>query len=388
MHVGPPKTATTYLQVELERWEEFLRTEDNVAYAGKYISKEGQERALLGVTGETALGPIVSALQDRTCQDRALSTATDDYPDCWARFLLMLEPYRSNGTSILVSDEDFTVRDISPRWELLHRDLSAGWNVVAVAAYRRWAEWLPSKKQQTYRWSPSKPGLNRWPEGRGKKCERTMDWIHKAVQSGPSSGYKHTAYVVDTISTDGYRIDTRVLDLHSDHGRGSSSGWSVRSNLFCNTLKGIVPNACAVSRTRDATERHEKFNARTQTEFYDALGTAAAAAGLLGGDISRFGRHKVALDIQRRKESVTNRTSLDFPLDCPTQSELEEVLNASLAVERNLARRGFLRVHRPSDHEMSFWNNTLQYCWINTRAVLAMEEWKEFFRQLLAEGKS
>jgi len=31
IHVGPPKTATTYLQTELKRWEDTLRTKDNLA---------------------------------------------------------------------------------------------------------------------------------------------------------------------------------------------------------------------------------------------------------------------------------------------------------------------------------------------------------------------
>ena len=47
IHVGPPKTATTYLQTELKSWEDTLRTKDNLVYVGKYITKEARNEKLL-----------------------------------------------------------------------------------------------------------------------------------------------------------------------------------------------------------------------------------------------------------------------------------------------------------------------------------------------------
>ena len=168
-----------------------------------------------------------------------------------------------------------------------------------------------------------------------------------------------------------------MLDIHN------ANYTSVRTNLFCGVLDSITVNTCQESHLSDSTQQQSKvvINPR-QSEFYDALSTAAAKDGLLGNDLTRYDRHSIALGIQKQQETVFNKTSLDFILDCPTRSELKRLLDASLAVEQHFAHRGYIQLHS-DDHEKSFWNNTIQYCWINTTAVLAMDEWQLYFQRLV-----
>ena len=173
----------------------------------------------------------------------------------------------------------------------------------------------------------------------------------------------------------------RILDIHANYT-------SVRTNLFCHVLDGITVKTCQESQLSDSTHQQSKvvINPR-QSEFYDALSTAAAKNGLLGNDLTRYDRHSIAVGIQHQQESVFNKTSLDFALVCPTRCELKRLLDASLAVERNLARRGYIQL-QSDKHEESFWNNTIQYCWINTTAVLAMNEWVTYFQRLVERNNT
>jgi len=144
IHVGPPKTATTYLQTELKSWEDTLRTKDNLVYVGKYITKEARN-------GES-LGPFVRLLRDEKCQKRA--RVASNLPKCWSRFLQSLKQYKINQQSIMVSDEVFSFQH---KFNLLYKALSElGWNMIVIVAYRRYSDRLVSQKQQLNRWTPSK----------------------------------------------------------------------------------------------------------------------------------------------------------------------------------------------------------------------------------------
>ena len=367
IHVGPPKTATTYLQTELKSWEDTLRTKDNLAYVGKYITKDSKN-------GET-LGPFVRFLRDEKCQKKARD-ASSNPPQCWSRFLQSLNQYKVNHQSIMVSDEVFSFQHkFHIQWDLLHKALSeSGWNMIVIIAYRRYSDRLVSQKQQLNRWAKSKPVLNSWPGIRkGRSLNRTMDWINDALQKSIPDYQR----MIDTISKNESNIDLRILDIHN------ANYTSVRTNLFCHVLDDITVNACQESQLNDSTYQQPKvvINPR-QSEFYDALSTAAAKNGLLGNDLTRYDRHNVTLGIQHQQETVFNKASLDFVLDCPTRSELKRFLDASLAAERHLARRGYIQL-QSDKHEESFWNNTIQYCWINTTAVLAMDDWVTYFQRLV-----
>ena len=364
IHVGPPKTATTYLQTELKSWEDTLQTKDNLVYGGKYISKEARN-------GET-LGPFVRFLRDEKCQKQA--RGANNLPQCWYQFLQRLIQYNINQQSIMVSDEVFSFPiKFRIQWDLLYKALSeSGWNLIVIVAYRRYSDWLVSQKQQLNRWTPFKPALNSWPGVRkGRSLDSTMDWINVALNNVPD--YQR---MIDAISMNESNIDLKILDIHN------TNYTSVRTNLFCHVLDDITVNACHESQLSDSTQQQSKVINPRQSEFYDALSTAAAKDGSLGNDLTRYDRHSIALGIQKQQETVLNKTSLDFALDCPTRSELKRLLDASLGVERKLAHRGYIQL-QSDEHEKSFWNNTMQYCWINTTAVLAMNEWKIYFQSLV-----
>ena len=68
-------------------------------------------------------------------------------------------------------------------------------------------------------------------------------------------------------------------------------------------LDDITANTCQESHLNDSTYQQSKvvINPR-QSEFYDALSTAAAKNGLLRNDLTRYDRHNVTLGIQKQQE--------------------------------------------------------------------------------------
>jgi len=322
----------------------------------------------------------LSVLRDEKCQKRARSfvftNTSSNLPQCWSQFLQRLIQYNINQQSIMVSDEVFSFpHKFRMQWDLLYKALSeSGWNMIVIVAYRRYSDWLVSQKQQLNRWTPTKPALNSWPGIRkGRSLDRTIDFINDALQKSIPDYQR----MIDTISKNESNIDLRILDIHN------TNYTSVRTNLFCHVLDDITVNACQESHLNDSTYQQSKvvINPR-QSEFYDALSTAAAKDGLLGNDLTRYDRHSIALGIQQQQETVFNKTSLEFALDCPTRSELNRLLDASLAVERHLAHRGYIQL-QSDEHEKSFWD-----CWINTTAVLAMDEWLTYFQRLVERNNT
>jgi hypothetical protein len=138
--------------------------------------------------------------EQRTNKKQSITTPTTTLANvlgsvqCWKDALNLLESYRLNQTNIIHSDEtygykwrDWDIRRSSGvsssstsmqrnenttaaaaagpwDWISLYETLhDAGWNVVVVLGYRRYAEWIVSVKQHAEKWTGRKPRHAMWP---------------------------------------------------------------------------------------------------------------------------------------------------------------------------------------------------------------------------------
>ena len=89
----------------------------------------------------------------------------------------------------------------------------------------------------------------------------------------------------------------------------------------------------------------------------------------------------MAADIRAHQEITLNRTAIDFPWICPTDEDLQHILDMSIYWERELMPD----MDDEEDLRLSFQRtmDKKKLCNLDTEATLTMKEWKKFFRYYL-----
>lgn len=152
---------------------------------------------------------------------------------------------------------------------------------------------------------------------------------------------------------------------------------SLRTMFFCDTMPS-AKNTCKHCMKLDQTDAEEPHSNAAKNVWYDHLAIEAADAGLI--NTTKSFRRDVRKAMAKYQEKTLKRAPVDFPLLCPTQEQLEVLLNASLLWEKELMSE----MHSEEEHITSFWKrvDAKKYCFIDAQATLQMEEWKTFFRAL------
>lgn len=381
VHVGPIKTATTSLQISLQTMQDKgLLQQDNYVYAGvRYRLPYDDERR--NPHGNS----LFDAIANQNCQ-RANSDPLADLPACWQTLERDLKAFRRSNTSVILSREILSVRPNQVNWRLLQHILvdQQDWNLVVVVAYRRLTEWLPSLKQQQDRWRPSKPQLNKWPVAQGGR--RTLPLFPhvieaRQIQQRPALSMVHWFQTQRNITV-------KLMNLHKEDDDKNNGNSTTTTSVLTLFLCHVVPNApvsCAASRARDANPATAEVRANPEISIaYDLLVCEAEIHGVLvNATTTQWNRHEVVLAVQRHQEEVLGLTVGDFDVQCPSQDDLETLLNASLAAEAETLPDFYAR--HEETHRSTFWKaarETKKYCWIDSAKVLAQETWIQFFQNL------
>jgi hypothetical protein len=360
VHMGPPKTATTTLQGQLDEWRDVLAT-DNYMYAGKVLQQQQQQQERRAAQQTD----IWRALAGKTCQRDLFAMNMHDmnmqvFPTCWTRFLQSLKQLEGQG--IIISDEvlgflfhrhrrdesgngDTTLPfsySYSPvHWSALQEALQGKWQLLVVVGYRRLYEWLPSAKQQADRWTPNKRKLNQWPEGGaggGKAVEPIMPWILQqdlsvaaaAAASNSTTGTENAASTAMTTATTtirrhgnimiksaAYYFTDQLLHMLQTNPQFQANvtilniheAESVRTTFFCHVLTD-AHHSCRRSRQSDmlllsdANAVTEPRSNPQQSLWYDALVTAAAAGSIVDNNNQNGGRPLVDTAVWKRHDVV------------------------------------------------------------------------------------
>lgn len=372
IHLGPPKTATTTLETEMTN---FIHTlgQDNYLYLGKFYpftKTLGKRHRILEI------------LRDLKCQEeRRKSRKTK----CWNEMMELLKPLR--GTNIFLSDEEFGFRwtdfpeGESPiDWISLQKDIGKHWNILAIIGYRRLHEWIPSARQQNDRWFKGRRNrrIMDWPSPHGKGSH--LSPLFPMVLEYPQiSGNDVTPkfwfhYFTDDIlrNLQNYRIPYKMFHMYHKE--------PLRSFFLCNILPD-APLSCAESRRLDLVREEMRANpAQTESLYYDAVATHAAARGWV--DTVHFTRHEAAEVLQLYQETERNGTAYDLPQKCPSTDELNLLLRASMEKERRLMPE------LPEADLMASFQISIKkskYCWVDTETILDDPVWQAVIQSRLAD---
>ena len=285
-------------------------------------------------------------------------------------------------------------------WKLLKETLEDEWNIVVLMGYRRYFDWLPSSYQQINRYSPAKPKLKFWPSredepGKGKEIPYLFPGLWKQKSKLGGLAYHDTDQLVQMIDNILPTVlfnmeDKRPLDLDNstDIILPPNEKVSLLSRFFCTTLQeaGVTTDfTCHQSLEADKNLTSEVIANPSKTVFYDSLTVAAYRKKMIK---STLVRHKVVMRVQAFHRDVLNQTDRDFPVLCPSNTELEEFLALSLSKEARLLPTFYNTTDGHDSHVAAFWENVKKnkYCWIDTEKTLQQEEWINFFQQFSANA--
>lgn len=325
LHIGPGKTATTSLQYDLSFLTEQLQ-QDNYIYLGKNTVK---------VRGEPIARGLVKGLV--ACQKGSP-------PSCWESSLKTLQQYRQNHSSIILSDEDYSRQRLFARFRLpafqkfIVAELEQHWDVVIVATYRRYGEWLPSAKME-------------WDNG---NCLRTSSkWPDQGKNSPECKSMREaiTAYHRRHMAA-GWYLGSDGLVQHLHHF-GATNASTVLLN-FHHPLKSLthhfVCDALQAQHTCQHLTNQQRQQATIQSEknvssastiknvrkdsygsLFDRLVVDAYQKGLLNRT-----DHRRRVVVQEIEELGIPKTTLlkKLPTKCPSSETFEGIYNTSHQLAR------------------------------------------------------
>eukprot|EP00977_Amphora_coffeiformis_P018532 scaffold6562_cov163-Amphora_coffeaeformis.AAC.19 len=407
LHLGPAKTGTSTFQNEMSVWKDRVFELDNVLYGGAYYVP-GKHMGRLDVQAnfmnadfkcKDATGKA-RVQWDKLSRNGTLKEYLQNTVPCFDEILSGLQPYHSNGTSLIFSNELLSVESNWKRvpgynhkvpfdWISLAEALGDEWNFILLIGHRPYLDWIPSAKAQKDKYTQFKRWMNAWP-GQGGRVFRplfpeerlvspneTLTQPDRRVSRDDLARYLSSKVDLFMHSTQIYEfsspyIPIRILHLYDPI--------PVRTNFLCNILPN-TPRSCQASIEADMRGKSEFAHmnvgkAKADRIWYDQILTRAVGEGMWKTSGSPT-RARMVNKIKHLHEVLLNRTLFDFPHKCPDHEALKYLWDFSWEREQMmLGGRANLTLHQEL-----FQRNieSAKYCNIDSLKTLEQEDWKQFF---------
>lgn len=357
IHVGPPKTGTTSLQSALWKYRPFLE-QDNYLFLGK--------------SEDYVYDPILDAFASKVCYQqvkRRGDTPLSEIP-CWSRMMDALDVHNKRGINLILSDEILSRYHMIPfsghqpfrlKWNVM-KGTFAEWDVRIVFGYRRYYEWILSVKNQIDKYTPRHKSLLKWEQDGGKRMQPIHEHLHEMMAQVcpfPSSAQTYK----------GYSPHYPVLwyNMHS-------------TDIVTQFLCDIVPNATAACTERRQHSNKILNNPSQPILQYDLLAHEAHDLGLFNSSLPR---QWVANETRYFHEYDLGRKPLN--LTCPSQSQLEPLLERTIQEERQIFSQEEGQASETEEQvRSSFWTFAAEnrFCTVNAKETLKDPEWIRFYQGL------
>jgi hypothetical protein len=402
LHVGPPKTATTFLQCSLcanHTFTDDILSQDGIVYLGTcpYCGSSKPPAHMI------PHGHRSFFVDEKTWESNPLGAhlhhnsvpatkADDSLPELHPSFRAAIDrAYKKHQNAVVIFEgaHKFSAGHIAALAH--HLTIQNDWTVQIVVAYRRLYEWLPS----TYNQVTKRATKGNWPVKRssGNSSVPSIKAVSKsqkgatAVESFHLDGRGNFSDLVreieetlqhptETVKRNYARQfpNVSVIDVHNLKATGIGDPYLEK--LVCHVLPSAVHTCRAVraGRIGDSTKNP------SVSLHYDMLAVAAHQTEIYTGNSSRSG---LATAIQRRQEKLLHLSSNDYPLQCFSNETVDRLLNLSLKVEQNLFLSDWT-AEQESEHRAGFAAvlQKRKFCSIDTSATLKDAGWQSFLREL------
>ena len=428
LHVGPPKTGSTTLQCTLESLRQEL-DKDSIAYIGRpecpgqYIDRKHKREfevfassLVVGYDCQKQMNVFEEQHDDAERTRGILHEHDVTWPTCWNDFLQHLDTYRQAGKNIVFSDEAMSNRlvrakkyrpDLPYPWKALKSSLERmGWDVRILLVHRPLYDFLPSVYVEQYKDGPNKVRLRRWFRGDGRSSTCPQDGGREVPQPFATQTseitiarllvkgqtlYPTPAQVYELSRERNFT--TILVDITKHFSRPNGQVLSSIQHIICDKIPGTLHTCKAMLEEKNSTdEENQKERAQKPKQLnpslslhYDFIAVEACQRGLLNGTTVR--RDVARRAIQRRQEQDAGLSPNDFPLICPDDKTLGDILQQSLEHERRLHTAAWDQ-EEEADHVDKFWKTvrgTKKFCTVDSKKVVEDKMWIDFFSAIHPE---
>lgn len=389
LHVGPVKTGTKKLHEQLMDMNQALQTDKMVV-----LDDTTFDISALYSTCQQVLVDTRDSYNSKKfislSKPKPLASQLASIP-CWKRFLTSLDPYRQQGMSVIVSNDLLSqqflpdVTGIGPAvldWVSVKETLMKDWNIVVIATYRRYFDWLPSAKaadEQVHlqQRTSELPRLARWPGTDNGMILEPM-FPHFFKNGAEKLDVPYTTRIRELYKP--YVSEVKVLDMYS-------KGQSVRTTFLCDMVNAT--SSCSLSKQKDVQDAKEFLEPEAiletqadskwrEFQIYDELVTNAASHGLLR---TKFCTRTTAIATTQYyvEHYLEIKPRIDLPVTCPPENALHFFLDESLRYEKAVGVSSDTEEHVQAFQIVA---EREEFCNINMRKLFRERSWRAFFRHL------
>ena len=342
-------------------------------------------------------------MKDKNGDGIANSSRVSDLPSCWDDFIHHLDSYKEQKKHVIFSDEAMSNRIAGTRgyrpsipypFQILKSTLeNMGWDVQVLIIHRPLYEYLPSVYNEIYKVGPNKIRLRKW-YGDGKICPSQKGrMIPRPFDKKPSTNEITIANLLDKEQRL-YPTPAQVIEIFLHHEfkvitvdmTEKTEELDFIQYIICkvfpatsHTCKALLSDEAGVNEKNSGTKQLNP----SSSLFYDFIAVEACTSGLLNG--TQIPRDVARDTIQRYHEIELGLKPNSFPLICPTDTELGEILNTSLDHQRRICSRVEAKCSEKTkdmtDYKRAFWktiHEKKKFCTIDVKTLLNDTRWFDF----------
>lgn len=365
LHVGPQKTASTYIQGNSDKLQsQGIFAKDNYQYYGAHVGPSSMQMIYDDQCHKNVTDMLLFP------QDCNESTA----------FGSLLKRHYDSGTNLFISQEHLWSRISNANaggvFDTVFKAHGQHWDVSVLFVYRRIFDIIPSEYSQLNKVEINTRGADLWPDQGGAEAITTIaDFItrkHTWLQANAS----YTRYTSAlTRFAERFGLNMTILNYYGDR--------DILERLVCSFMPA-AKQTCAHLINHPRETKPNSPPSQGSREFdYDRLAVYAYQHGYLTG--KNLGRIEVANRIQNHLASQ-NLTVKNLPQLCFDDDMLFDTLFWSKKYDQYML--GELSLVDGADGERQFESDfqarvdAKTYCSTDVEKVLTDRAWKEFFLQM------
>eukprot|EP00977_Amphora_coffeiformis_P001859 scaffold353_cov185-Amphora_coffeaeformis.AAC.87 len=310
-HKGPGKTGTSTIQCQAGAHVEDLQ-QDGIHYMG--TSTRCTNRTLFD-RHQRLRDMVLCTIQgkpENECQRRVQELTND------------VRKMRDQNLTLFISEECDT-----PHMSAFLADIRPYWDFQVILTYRRYYEWLVSMYGQIYALENGQ--RNRWPRN---NVEDDSIPSFRAFFVSERAKYN----MIDLLRADRRQFgDVRIFNMHGDK--------ELATRFFCQMVPGANRTCESLSQNKDQARANVR-DSRIPFVF-DRIAAVAYQRGWVKRNLSR---PRVRKAVQKHLvDLLGNQWEDTLPVECLTDVEIDELLNISIATEKEWLPESFVpNVERPN----------------------------------------